>query len=136
MGTFSVTIRIVDLGGTRFEEVEAMADTGATTTVIPRTILDGLGIRPARQEIFEYASGQQTRLDMAQATAQTEGRETITWVISGEEGMSSLLGAYTLEGLFLAVDPYNQRLVPVNGVLKSATLRVEPGPLSTTPLTG
>ena len=118
MGTFSVTIRIGDLSGTRFEEVEAMADTGATTTVIPRTILNGLGISPTRQETFEYASGQQARLDMAQATAQTEGRETITWVIFGEEGISPLLGAYTLEGLFLAVDPYNQRLVPVNGLLK------------------
>ena len=35
MGTFNVTIRIGDLGRTRFQEVEAMADTGATTTVIP-----------------------------------------------------------------------------------------------------
>ena len=118
MGTFNVAIRIGDLGGTRFEEVEAMADTGATTTVIPRTILNDLGISPTRQETFEYASGQQTRLDMAQATAQTEGRETITWVIFGEEGMSPLLGAYTLEWLFLVVDSYNQRLVPVNGLLK------------------
>ena len=118
MGTFSVTIRIGDLGGTRFEEVEAMADTGATTTVIPRAILDGLGISPTHRETFEYASGQQTQLDMAQATAQAEGRETITWVIFGEEGISPLLGAYTLEGLFLAVDPYNQRVLPVNGVLK------------------
>ena len=118
MGIFSVTVRIGDLSGTRFEEVEALADTGATTTVIPRRILSGLGISPTRQETFEYASGQQARLDMAQATAQMEGRETVTWVIFGDEGMSPLLGAYTLEGLFLAVDPYNQRLVPVNGVLK------------------
>ena len=118
MGTFNVTIRIGDLGGTRFEEVEAMADTGATTTVIPRTILNGLGILPTRREIFEYAGGERVELDMAQATAQAEARQTITWVIFGGEGMSPLLGAYTLEGLFLAVDPYNQRLVPVNGVLK------------------
>ena len=118
MGTFSVMIRIGNLGGTNFEEVEALADTGATTTVIPREILTALGVSPTRQETFEFASGQQTSLDMAQATAQAEGRETITWIIFGEEGMSPLLGAYTLEGLFLAVDPYNQRLVPVNGVLK------------------
>jgi predicted aspartyl protease len=73
---------------------------------------------PAASRRCYYASGEQAMLDMAQATAQTNGRETITWVIFGEEGMSPLLGAYTLEGLFLAVDPYNQRLVPVNGVLK------------------
>ena len=36
-----------------------------------------------------------------------EGIETNTWVIFGEEGPSALLGAYTLEGDFLAVDPYN-----------------------------
>ena len=118
MGTFNVTIRIGDLGGSRFEEVEAMADTGATTTVVPRTVLAGLGIRPTRRETFEYAGGERVELDMAQATAHAEGRETTTWVIFGEEGMSPLLGAYTLEGLFLAVDPYNQRLVPINGVLK------------------
>ena len=118
MGTFNVTIRIGDLGGTRFEEVEAMADTGATTTVVPRTVLNSLSIRPTRRETFEYAGGERVELDMAQATAQAEGRETITWVIFGEEGMSPLLGAYTLEGLFLAVDPYNRRLIPVSGLLK------------------
>ncbi len=109
MGTFTVAIRIGDLGGTRFEEVAALADTGATTTVIPRKILNDLGLSPTRQETFEYASGQQARLDLAQATAQVEGRETVTWIIFGEEGMPSLLGAYTLEGLFLAVDPYNRQ---------------------------
>jgi len=55
---------------------------------------------------------------MAPATVRVEGKETITWVIFGEEGFGALLGAYTLEGVFLAVDPYNQRLTPVHGVLK------------------
>ena len=44
--------------------------------------------------------------------------DTTTWVIFGEDGMSPLLGAYTLEGLLLAVDPYNERLIPVVGSLK------------------
>ncbi len=55
---------------------------------------------------------------MAPATVKVEGRETITWVTFGEEGTGALLGAYTLEGMFLGVDPYNQRLIPVHGVLK------------------
>jgi len=55
---------------------------------------------------------------MAPATVKVEGRETITWVTFGEEGTGALLGAYTLEGMFLEVDPYNQRLIPVHGVLK------------------
>lgn len=118
MGTFNLTIQISNLNGEHFEEVEVMVDTGAITTVIPRNVLEGLGIRPTKRETFEYAGGEQVQLDMAEARARVEGRETVTWVIFGEEGASPLLGAYTLEGVFLGVDPYNQRLIPVTGSLK------------------
>ncbi len=118
MGTFSVTIGVGDLGGQQFSELEAMVDTGATTTVIPASVLRRLGIRPTDKQVFEYADGREVELDMAQATVRIEGKETITWVIFGEEGAGALLGAYTLEGVFLGVDPYNQRLTPVHGLLK------------------
>ena len=118
MGIFNITIQIGNLNGEHFEDVEVMVDTGAVTTVIPRSTLEGLGIQPVRSATFEYAGGEQVQLDMAQANAVVEGIETITWVIFGEEGMSPLLGAYTLEGVFLAVDPYNERLIPVVGSLK------------------
>lgn len=118
MGTFSVTIGIGDLGGQQFSELEAMVDTGATTTVIPSSVLRGLGIRPTEKRVFEYADGREVELDMAQATVRVEGKETITWVIFGDEGAGALLGAYTLEGVFLGVDPYNQRITPVHSLLK------------------
>lgn len=118
MGIFNVTIQIGNLNGEHLQDVEVMVDTGATTTVIPRSILAGLGITPTRQATFEYADGQQVELDMAQANAKVEGIETVTWVIFGEEGTPPLLGAYTLEGVLLAVDPYNQQLIPVVESLK------------------
>jgi clan AA aspartic protease len=118
MGVFSVTIEVGDLEGRSFEQLEALADTGATTTVIPASVLGRLGIASTQRRTFEYADGNRVELDMAQATVRVEGRETITWIIFGEEGGGALLGAYTLEGVFLGVDPYNQRLVPVHGVLK------------------
>ena len=117
MGLFNITIQIGNLAGDRFEDVEAMADTGAVTTVIPRPILAGLGITPTRRETFQYAGGEQVQLDLAEARVRVSERETNTWVIFGEEGMSPLLGSYTLEGVFLTVDPYNQRLIPVVGTL-------------------
>ena len=46
MGTFSVEIAIGDVGGENFEEIEALVDTGATTTVIPGATLRRLGIAP------------------------------------------------------------------------------------------
>ena len=118
MGIFNVTIQIANLNGEHFEDIEVMADTGAITTVIPRPILAGLGITPTRRETFEYAGGQRVQLDMAEARARVSGRETSTWVIFGADGTSPLLGAYTLEGVFLAVDPYNEQLIPVVGSLK------------------
>ena len=117
MGTFSVEIAIGDVGGENYEKVEALVDTGATTTVVPGSTLRRLGIAPTKRETFEYAGGQRVELDMAEARARVADRETTTWVIFGEDG-TALLGAYTLEGTFLTVDPYGQRLVPVHGLLK------------------
>ena len=118
MGTFNLTIQIGNLNVEHFEDVEVVADTGAITTVVPRDILEGLDLQPSKRETFGYAGGEQAQLDMAEARARVDGRETITWVIFGEEGASPLLGAYALEGVFRGVDPYNQQLIPITGSLK------------------
>ncbi len=117
METFSVEIAIGDVGGESYETMDALVDTGATTTVVPGAVLRRLGIAPTKRETFEYAGGQRVELDMAEARARVADRETTTWVIFGEDE-TALLGAYTLEGTFLAVDPYGQRLIPIPGLLK------------------
>ena len=126
MGQLSVTIKIGDVGAENLEEMEALVDTSATTTVIPGSALRRLGISPTKRETFEYAGCERVELDMAEARARVAGRETTAWVIFGEEGTSALLGAYTLEGVFLGVDPYGQKLIPVRGLLKTAAL-LSPG---------
>ena len=63
MGAFKVTIRIGNLNGGRFEKVAVMVDTGAITTVIPRSALEGLGISLTRCATFEYAGGGRVRLE-------------------------------------------------------------------------
>ena len=119
MGAFSVTIEIGEQQGQRFEEMEALVDTGATATMVAASVLERLGITPTKRQIFEYANGVQTELDMAPIVVRIQGDETPTWVIFGEEGASPILGAHALEGLFLGVDPFGQRLIPVHGLLKS-----------------
>ena len=47
MGTFSVTIQVGDLAGQNFVDQEALVDTGSSDTVLPRDLLEGLGITPA-----------------------------------------------------------------------------------------
>jgi len=58
-------------------------------------------------------------MDMGETKVRVEGMETTTWVLFGDEGTTPLLGAMTLEGLLLGVDPFNERLVPVEGLLVS-----------------
>ena len=117
MGTFSVTIEVGDLHGQRFEEMEALVDTGATATMVAASVLEELGITPTKRQIFEYANGVH-ELDMAPVMVRIDGEETPTWVIFGEEGTSPILGAHASEGLLLGVDPYGQRLIPMLGLLK------------------
>ena len=120
MSTFSATIQIGPMNGARYDEVDALVDTGATTTVIPASTLRGLGIEPRMSKTFQYADGNRVNLDMGEARIIVEGIETPTWVIFGAEDGGALLGSYTLTGTFLAVDPCNERLIPVDGLLKRA----------------
>ena len=118
MGTFDVPIQVADLDGQHFEEMEALVDTGATFTVVPQSVLRNLQIDPTDRKPFMYASGERVQLELAQVRIRIEDRETITWVVFGEDAGGALLGSYTLEGVLLGVDPHNQRLIPVEGLLK------------------
>ena len=118
MGTFSVSIQVGNLQGGEFEELAALVDTGATTTVVPTSVLRRLSVTPAMYQTFEYASGEEVELGMTEVRVRVQDRETSTWVVFGNDDAGTLLGAYTLEGVFLGVDPYNRRLIPVQGILK------------------
>ena len=106
-----MTIDIADLNRQRTEEISALVGTGAVFTVGPDSVLRRLGIEPTATRIFEYAGRKRTELGVAQALVTVDGRDTATWVIFGEdESGEALLRAYTLEGVFLNVEPPNQRL--------------------------
>ena len=55
MGTFTVPIQVGDLAGQNFVSMEALVDTGSTYTVLPKEVLDQLGIEPEGQRSFELA---------------------------------------------------------------------------------
>ena len=117
MGVFRVPIEIGDPAGSEFETVEAVVDTGATYTMMPGSVLTRLGIVPYRRRTFALADGRRREFDMARATVRMDGEEVSTIVIFGDERIAPLLGAYTLEGLGLSVDPAGQRLVELDGRL-------------------
>jgi clan AA aspartic protease len=117
VATFRVSIEIGPMDQSRFERIEALVDTGATYTVVPRDVLERLGIAPQFRRRFRIADGRVVELDMAWAVVKVEGEMTYTICVFGEPGMDALLGAVTLEELGLGVDPINQRLVPIELLL-------------------
>ena len=55
MGTFQYKIEIGDTQGERFEEIDALVDTGASHTCLPRETLVSLGIEVMELVSFELA---------------------------------------------------------------------------------
>jgi clan AA aspartic protease len=119
MGTFRVPVEIGDPAGSTFEEVQALVDTGATYTSVPAPLLRRLGVTPYDRLMFLQADGNTFEREIGETKVRINGKTVTTIVIFAEEEAPCLLGAYTLEGLLLAPDPVNRRLVPVPGYLVS-----------------
>ncbi|MDI6761304.1 MAG: aspartyl protease family protein [Candidatus Brocadiaceae bacterium] len=117
MGTFRVAIEVSDPLGRQWETVDALVDTGATYTWLPRSLIERLGLVPAFKFPFVLADGRRIEREMAETRVRLDGQTRTTLVVFGDEGTEPLLGAYTLEGFGLAPDPVNRRLVSVPGLL-------------------
>lgn len=120
MGVFSVTVEVGDLRGERFEPVQALVDTGASSTVIPAPLLRRLGVTPHEQRPFLLADGRTVERHIGWTWARIDGRIRMTVVVFGDEGIQPLLGAITLEEFGLDIDPVRQELIPVSGYLMLA----------------
>ena len=117
MTTFNVTFSVGDLRGERFVELEGLVDTGSTCTVVPRPILESLGVFPRRQASFSLGNGQVVQYEVGEAHIRLAGLDGPAFCVFGEADTEPLVGAVTLEGFLLAVDPVNEVLIPVAGKL-------------------
>ena len=118
MGTFTVPLGVADLQGQQFIELEALVDTGATFTSIPKDVLERLGVEVRETLPFELADDRVVEHPVGYATMRVDDREIIALVVFGPPETAPLLGATTLETAGLGVDPINQRLIPVPALLK------------------
>ena len=117
MGIFVVPIAVSDDSGSRFESVEAMVDTGASYTWIPRPTLEALGHTPEDDREFELADGRRISYGVKSIRVRIDSKSTPTWVVFGEPGTDPLLGAVILQEMGLGVDTLNERLILVPGRL-------------------
>ena len=113
MGTFRIDFELENpmRAGERRLVRQALVDTGAELSWIPTDILESLGIERYTTARFRSANG--TILERWTGTAwiHVAGKRTADDVVFGEEGDLILLGARSLEGLNLRVEPANKRLV-------------------------
>ncbi|MDE2686861.1 MAG: hypothetical protein OXI16_05080 [Chloroflexota bacterium] len=121
MGTFRYPVEIGNPSGTHYELVNPMVDTGATYSFMPASMLERLEVEPMEKVKFTLAGEGRLDLDIGQTWIRARGKQVITIVVFGNDDSMPLLGAYALEGLRLAVDPFNRSLVPSEAFLLYCT---------------
>jgi len=113
MGTFRTTIEIENptrRGPRRILE-NVLVDTGAELSWIPGQILDHLGVERDRRLRFRQADGTVLERFTGFVIIHAGGTRTADDAVFGEPGDVTLLGARSLEGLNLRVDPVLKQLV-------------------------
>ncbi|MXV79587.1 MAG: Retroviral aspartyl protease [Chloroflexi bacterium] len=116
MGIFSQRITVSDLTGKNSVQIDAVVDTGAFYSVLPGYMLRELGVEPIDRVPFRLADNQHVDMEIGHVWITLDDRRRITTVAFGNDIGQLLLGAFTLEGLELAVDPKGQRLVPLGSL--------------------
>ena len=116
MGTFNYPLEVISADGSRSETVNALVDTGSTFTCLPASLLRELGIVPCRRIQSELLDGSIVDDDVGEAYVRVAGIEGPTIVTFADESAPPVLGAYTLTGALLAVDPVRQRLEPTHAL--------------------
>jgi len=94
----------------RAKTITLLVDTGASYSILPRSLLQELGVLPLRKERFELADGTPIHRDVGIAYLRYRGTPAATYVIFGGSRDSSVLGVVALEELGYQVDPVNERL--------------------------
>ena len=92
--------------------IDALIDTGAELSWLPRELLNGIGIVPRRKRAFRMAAGQVVTRDVGYGILSAEGFETNDEIIFADPGDLVLLGVRTIEGFGVMVDNVAHRLVP------------------------
>lgn len=114
MGSFHIACRVenhVDRAKS-IRIPRLLVDTGSEYTWLPASKLEKIGVlREKKDTPFVMANGQVVTRSIGFAVLRVDKHFTIDEVVFAEEGDLTLLGARTLEGLNLMVDPAKKKLV-------------------------
>ncbi len=120
MGTFYTNGRVENhVDRKKSAEIPKMlVDTGAEFTWIDSGTLKSIGVKREKKDYtFVMANGNQITRAVGYAILRVGDAVTIDEVIFGEPGDLEILGARTLEGMNLRVDPRAKKLVAGGPIL-------------------
>lgn len=104
-----VRAKIGDPGRQRMVEVDALVDTGATLTVLPRKLVDVLGLE-ITGKVSAMTAGGVVELERTRIWIELEGRGDIIPAAVSNIIDKVLIGVTALEILGLQVDPITGKL--------------------------
>ena len=119
MGTFRTSIQIENFAerGRLVTLDNVLVDTGSEYTWVPRPLLESLHVPVERTRLFRVADGRAIERDLGFAIVHTAGAFAPDFVVFAEPTDMTLLGARSLEGLNLRVDPVSKLLVDAGPVV-------------------
>src|SRR5881296_816328 len=111
MGTFFVEAQLAaPERPERREPVKLLVDSGSTYTWVAAARLRALSVVPTERRRVVTIEGQVAERDAAEVLITLEGRTLHTVCLFGDAGDLDVLGAYTLEGFGLGLDPVQRKL--------------------------
>ncbi|HKP86834.1 MAG TPA: retroviral-like aspartic protease family protein [Blastocatellia bacterium] len=125
MGTFYTRCKIGNIVDRKKAAIipRLLVDTGSEFTWVPTATLERLGVEREKKDVpFVMANGQQITRSVGFAIIRLDKSFTVDEVVFAEKGDLALLGARSLEGLNLRVDPGRKKLVAA-GPLPAAGIR-------------
>ena len=105
--------------GRRAVEIEFLIDTGAIYSVVPGSIARKIALEKLDREKFTLADGTHRAYDVGEAFFELGDRRGTSKVVFGPANVTPLLGALTLEGLGLMVNPVTREILPMRLFLAS-----------------
>jgi clan AA aspartic protease len=103
--------------------IKMLVDSGAGFSMVPRTVLQKLGIKPRSTRSFLLADGTDVERHLSEAKFEFQNESATSPVIFGEPDDAALLGMVTLETLGLILDPFHRQLRPLPMLLAHQTLK-------------
>ena len=116
MGITYIEGKVKGLNGIE-KDVKFLVDSGATYSLLPKSVWETIGLKPKRKVSFILADGTTIERSVAEAFVSLPQGDAHTPVILGEENDEALLGVVTLEILGLILNPFDRTLHPMRILL-------------------